>query len=129
VSIAGTPYQEPVYLTRGQAANGDGPGIIDVSMCNAAIQPPVILGTIGAGGDVTVKVLGSHDLVEWYDFSGGGFTADFARSVVQGIRFWKVNVSAYVTGAVTVSVGAVANFNGAVVTPNLYTRTSVVEGA
>ena len=90
--LSGTPYEAPVYLARSQGANGDGTGIIDISMCNAAIQPPVILGALqdpgAAAGVMTVTVLGSHDLVFWLDHSGGGFTSVFARSVVQCVRFW-----------------------------------------
>ncbi len=127
--LQGTPYEAPVYLARSQASDGDGVGIVDTLMCNAAIQPPVILGLISAGASMTVQVQCSHDLVDWFDVSNGGFTTSFARSIVQGIRFWKVTVSNWASGTLTASIGTASSFNGGLLTPMLYTRTSVVTGA
>lgn len=112
-------YPAPVYFARGQAANGAG-AVIDIADCTTSRQPPIIQGSLG-GGVMTVQVQGSHDNVIWADHSGGGFTADFSKDLVQGYRFWRTVVSGYASGAFTGVVGAVSDMAGRIVVPHLLT--------
>jgi hypothetical protein len=116
--IADSLYPAPVYLARNQVASGNQGNILDIAACNASRQPPVIIGTLG-GGTMTVVIEGSHDAVNFVDFSSGGLTADFDKDLVQGVRFWRVRVTAYTSGAFNASVGAVPDKEGRAVIPNL----------
>ncbi len=90
---------------------------IDILPNAAPGYPPVIMLTL-TGPNVgefstTVLVEGSHDNVNWVDFSAGGFTASDARDLIPGIRFWRANATIVNPGdTVTALVGAAPGIEG-----------------
>ncbi len=83
-----------VYTNRGSTTTGVSPWV-DISAADFAQSPPHI--QIAITGDATVMVEGTVDpdnaaLV--LDYSNGGFTSSDSRKLIQGIRFWRTNVSA-----------------------------------
>ncbi len=83
-----------VYCNRGSTTTGVSPWV-DISAADFAQSPPHI--QIAITGDATVMVEGTVDpdnaaLV--LDYSNGGFTASDSRKLIQGIRYWRTNVSA-----------------------------------
>ena len=84
-----------VYTNRNTTTTGVSPWV-DISAADFAQSPPHIQ-IAKPDSDVTVKVEGTVDpdnsaLV--LDYSGGGFTASDSRKLIQGIRYWRTNVSA-----------------------------------
>lgn len=118
-TLANSTYPAPVYIARNQAANGAS-AILDISSFTVSRLPPVLIGTLG-GGTMTVQIQGSHDAVNWFDYSEGGVTADFSKDLIQGIRFWRVVVSGYASGTFNANVGAGPSNDGSIRVPNLYT--------
>jgi hypothetical protein len=103
-------YPPPVYSVSG--FTGTGPGLtIDIGTATLAGYPPVIICTYNNAGSISYLIEGSHDAVNFNDFSGGGFTASESKDLIPGIRFWRVNVVSN-TGVLTASVGAVPTQDG-----------------
>lgn len=90
---------------------------IDILPNAAPGYPPVMILTTGGlsdeGGPTTVLIEGSHDNLNWVDFSAGGFTSSDARDLIPGIRFWRANAT-YVANndTVTALVGAAPGIEG-----------------
>jgi len=102
-----------------QNATGTGTGaIIDISACTQGVNPPCMLLTISA--TATVKIEGSHDGVNFVDFTGGGLTSNDARDLVLSCRFWRSNITAN-SGSVTTQVGPVSTQTGQYLSPNIAT--------
>ncbi len=105
----------PVYSHNNASGTSTG-AIIDIGPCTQGVNPPAMLLTISA--TATVKIEGSHDGVNFVDFTGGGLTSNDARDLVLSCRFWRSNVTAN-TGTVTTQVGPVATQTGGYVSPTL----------
>lgn len=104
-------YPTPIYSQ--QNASGVSTGLsIDIGDANIVGFPPVLICVISA--TATVLVEGSHDNVNWVDFSAGGFTSSFAKDLVIGVRFWRTRTTAN-TGTVTSSTGTVPKVGGGLV--------------
>jgi hypothetical protein len=91
---------------------------IDIGPCTGADQPPVIHIVLSSTGTVILE--GSHDQSTWVDYSGGGFTTSVAKSLVQGVRFWRTRITAN-AGTISSSVGPVSNGKGELLQPGLAT--------
>lgn len=95
-----------VYCNR--ASTGTGASAwVDISAADFAQSPPHI--QIVISGTATVLVEGTVDpdnaaLV--LDYSNGGFTSSDSRKLIQGIRFWRTNITAN-SGSVTAAIGEV----------------------
>jgi hypothetical protein len=111
-------YAPPVYsLNKAAALTPGGGAIIDIGDIDQPLIPPIMHGTMT--GTATVQVLGSHDAVNWVDYSSGGLTANFAKSLVLGVRFWQASVTSYGSGTITASVGYVPTASGKPIMPHL----------
>lgn len=111
-------YPAPVYSHSNATGTGAG-ATIDIGACNNPDAPPVMHITITT--TATALVQGSPDAVNWFDYSGGGFTSDDARDLIVGVRFWRSYISAN-SGMVTTCVGTTANMSGELVGANLYSQ-------
>ena len=104
---------DPVYSHN--AATGTGAGAsIDISPAVVSGFPPVMIVTFT--GTATYTYQGSHDNINWYDFSAA-LTAASAKDLIPGVRFWRTNVSAN-SGLFTSAVGPVPGANGGFVRPS-----------
>lgn len=103
----------PVYSHQGASGTGAGASI-DISPSVVAGFPPVMICTFT--GTATYKIQGSHDNVEWVDFTSA-LTAPAAKDLVPGVRFWRANVTAN-SGLFTSAVGPVPGANGGFVRPS-----------
>ena len=95
-----------VYCNKGTITTGVSPWV-DISAADFAQSPPHI--QIAITGSATVKVEGTVDpdnaaLV--LDYSNGGFTTSDSRKLIQGIRYWRTNVTAN-SGSVTAAIGEI----------------------
>jgi hypothetical protein len=110
----------PIYSLAAVTITGAGTAL-DILPMQIAGYPPVMIITM-TGSGTTVAIEGSHDNVNWVDFSGGGFTSDEARDLVPGVRFWRANVITMgAGGVVTAVVGAAPGFGGSFPGPNAAT--------
>ena len=113
-------YPAPVYSLRNQTTSANG-SAIDIGACTSALVPPVMI--VDITGTVNYVIEGTHNPDDgWFVFTAN-LTADCAKDLVLGVRFWRVTASS-VTGSITASVGAVPARDGNLITPNLYTRTN-----
>jgi hypothetical protein len=95
-----------VYCNRATTTTGVSPWV-DISAADFAQSPPHI--QIAITGDATVKVEGTVDPDNAdlsLDYSNGGFTASDSRKLIQGIRFWRTNITAN-AGSVTAAIGEI----------------------
>lgn len=106
-----------VYLNKGTTGTGTSDWV-DISTADFAQSPPhiqIVIGSPPGGGPgtATVVVEGTVDpnnpaLV--LDYSNGGFTSSDSRKLIQGIRYWRTNITAN-TGSVTAAIGEVPTFD------------------
>lgn len=106
----------PVYSHNGASGTGAGESI-DISCAVIAGYPPVMIVTFT--GTATYTIQGSHDNVNWVDFSAS-LTAAAAKDLVPGVRFWRTKTTAN-SAAFTSSVGPVPAANGGYARPNVAT--------
>lgn len=106
----------PVYSHNGVTGTGAG-AAIDISPAVVAGYPPVMIVTFT--GTATYTIQGSHDNVNWVDFSSS-LTAAAAKDLVPGIRFWRTNISAN-SALFTSAVGPIPAANGGYVRPAIAT--------
>lgn len=123
MTIANTPYPQPLYLFRQRSSNGDSQ-TADCGACTLSRIPPVMQINFSAGASLTLNIYQSHDGTDWALVLST--TASNAYDIIQGWRFVKVNVSSYSSGNVTVSIGAVPTIEGNLVVPNLLTYSNNV---
>jgi hypothetical protein len=107
----------PVYSHNGATGTGVG-SAIDISCAVVAGYPPVMLVTFT--GTATYTIQGSHDNLNWVDFSAS-LTAAVAKDLVPGVRFWRTKTTAN-SAAFTSSVGPVPAANGGYARPNVATE-------
>lgn len=115
-------YPPPVYSLHNQTTSANGEPI-DIGACTAALVPPVMI--VDITGTVHYVIEGTHNPDDgWFVFTADQ-TADCAKDLILGIRFWRVTATSVdVASSITASVGAVPTRNGNLVTPNLYTRSN-----
>ena len=111
-----------VYLNRNFTGTGTSDWA-DISAADFAQSPPHI--QIVISGSATVVVEGTVDpdnsaLV--LDYSNGGFTASDSRKLIQGIRYWRTNVTAN-SGSVTAAIGEVPMLDKGYKSVNKQSRT------
>jgi len=107
----------PTYLHHGASGTGVGQAV-DISCANNPHVPVVLIITFT--GTATYKIQGSHDNVEWADWTTPALSVSCARDLVLGVRYWRVNVSAN-SALFTAAVGPVPRLDGSYVKPNLVT--------
>lgn len=107
----------PVYSHNSASGTTTGASI-DISSCSQGAIPPAMSIVISA--TATVIVEGSHDNVNFVDFSGGGLTSSDSRDLVMSYRFWRSRITAN-TGTVTTVVGPVPTQDGGFAAPHLAT--------
>jgi len=101
------PSLPPIYSHNGATGTGAGE-TVDISVADTPSPPHIQLFITGVA---TVKIEGSHDLVNWADYSGGGFTSSDSRKLIPGIRYWRTNIVSN-SGSVTSVVGPVPTDHG-----------------
>lgn len=79
--------------------------------------------TIFVADPTVVLIEGSHDAVNWNDYSNGGVTASVAKDLIPGVRFWRTNIVSN-SGVVTSSVGAVPTTGRSTRAVNNYIETT-----
>jgi hypothetical protein len=110
----------PIYSLATATTAGAGTAI-DILATSTPGYPPVMIITM-SGALTNVKIEGSHDNVNWVDFSNGGFTASDARDLIPGVRFWRANATVIgAGGSVTAVVGAAPGWGGSFPGPNAAT--------
>jgi hypothetical protein len=114
--MAGVPIYSLASVTTATVGTA-----IDILATSVSGYPPVMIITM-SGALTNVKIEGSHDNVNWVDFSNGGFTSNEARDLIPGVRFWRANATVIgAGGAVTAVVGAAPGFGGSFPGPNAAT--------
>jgi hypothetical protein len=110
----------PVYSHN--AATGTGAGeSIDIGAAVVSGLPPVMI--VSFTGTATYTIQGSHDNLNWVDFSAS-LTAAAAKDLVPGVRYWRTKTTAN-SAAFTSAVGAFPAANGGFVSPNVATSFTV----
>lgn len=107
----------PVYSHNGATGTGVG-SAIDIAGAVVSGMPPVMIVTFT--GTATYVIQGSHDGVNWVDFSAS-LTAAAAKDLVPGIRFWRTKINAN-SATFTSAVGPIPAANGGFVRPNVATE-------
>lgn len=104
------------------AATGTGAGAsIDIGAAVVSGLPPVMIVTLGTTATYTIQ--GSHDNVNWVDFTAS-LTADVAKDLVPGVRYWRTKTTAN-GSTFTSGVGAFPAANGGFVSPNIATSFTI----
>ena len=110
-----------VYCNRGSTTTGVSDWV-DISAADFAQSPPHIQIAITGGGAATVLVEGTVDPTNpnlALDYSNGGFTASDSRKLIQGIRYWRTNVTGGAGSfSVTAAIGEVPMFGKGVKSVN-----------
>ena len=115
----------PVYSINASTASTLTGAVLDMSSCSDAWNPPAMQLTISATATVIWEC--SHDLVNWSDFSAGGYTTNQAIDVVLSFRYWRARITAN-SGTVTSVVGPVSTRRGGYLSPNLLTVSTMPTG-